>query len=70
MGMRENRVKKIKKFIDHILLLFRFEKKYFEKENINCKFVGHPLLEKNNKSKIDINQIIRKKQGNYINFSW
>ena len=26
---RENRVKKIKKFIDHILLLFRFEKKYF-----------------------------------------
>ena len=28
---RENRVKKIKKFIDHILLLFNFEKKYFEK---------------------------------------
>ena len=26
---RKNRVKKIKKFIDHILLLFDFEKKYF-----------------------------------------
>ncbi len=60
---RENRVKKIKKFIDHILLLFKFEKKYFEKENINCKFVGHPLLEKNNKSKIDINQIIEKNKA-------
>ena len=28
---REGRVKKIKNFIDHILLLFNFEKKYFEK---------------------------------------
>ena len=27
---REGRVKKIKKFIDHILLLFNFEKKYFD----------------------------------------
>ena len=28
---REGRVKKIKKFIDHILLLFNFEKPYFDK---------------------------------------
>ena len=32
---REHRVKKLKQFLDHILLLFPFEKKYFEKENIN-----------------------------------
>ena len=31
---RKNRVKKIKKFIDHILLLFNFEKKYSEEETI------------------------------------
>ena len=43
---REDRVKKIKKFIDHILLLFKFEKFYFDKEKVNCTFVGHPLLEK------------------------
>jgi len=55
---REHRVKKLKKFIDHILLLFPFEKKYFEKENINCTFVGHPLLEDNEKNKIDISNII------------
>ena len=55
---REGRVKKLKKFLDHILLLFPFEKKYFEKENISCTFVGHPLLEDNEKNKIDISNII------------
>ena len=43
---REGRVKKIKKYIDHILLLFSFEKSYFDKEQVSCEFVGHPLLEK------------------------
>jgi len=42
---RKNRVKKIKKFIDHMLLLFNFEKEYFDKENIKNTFVGHPLIE-------------------------
>jgi len=55
---RENRVKKIKTFIDHMLLLFNFEKKYFDKENIPNTFVGHPLLEKNKKSKFDLSNII------------
>ena len=41
---REGRVKKIKQFIDHIFLLFKFEKKYWEKEEVSCEFVGHPLL--------------------------
>ena len=31
---REHRVKQIKSFLDHILLLFPFEKKYFDKEGI------------------------------------
>tara|TARA_B100000401_G_C52766834_1_gene701148 strand:- start:727 stop:1494 length:768 start_codon:yes stop_codon:yes gene_type:complete len=58
---REGRVKKFKKFIDHFLLLFDFEKKYFDKENIKNTFVGHPLLEKNN-SKIDISNISKGKK--------
>ena len=57
---REDRVKKFKFFLDHILLLFNFEKKYFDKENIPNTFVGHPLLEKENKNKIDITNIISK----------
>ena len=59
---REGRVKKMKKFLDHVLLLFNFEKKYFDKENLKSTFVGHPLLddqlEKNN---ISIKPIIDKK---------
>ena len=55
---REGRVKKFKKFLDHILLLFDFEKKYFDKENIPNTFVGHPLLEQNLRDKIDLSSII------------
>ena len=58
---RENRVKKFKKFVDHFLLLFDFEKKFFDKENIRNTFVGHPLLEKKN-SKIDISNISKGKK--------
>ena len=60
---REGRVKKIKKFIDHILLLFNFEKSYFEKENMSYEFVGHPLLETSMESSIDINQILEKNKA-------
>ena len=55
---RAHRVKKLKLFLDHILLLFPFEKEYFEKENIKCTFVGHPLLESNENSKVDLNNIV------------
>ena len=55
---REKRVKKYQKFLDHLLLLFNFEKEYFEKENIKTTFVGHPLVEikKNN---IDISNLFK-----------
>jgi len=58
---RENRIKKFKKFVDHFLLLFDFEKKYFDKENIKSTFVGHPLLEKKD-SRIDISNISKGKK--------
>ncbi len=57
---RKNRVKKIKKFIDHMLLLFNFEKEYFEPENIKTTFVGHPLIEKNENVKTILNNLISK----------
>ncbi|MDC1112284.1 lipid-A-disaccharide synthase [Candidatus Pelagibacter sp.] len=59
---RKGRVKKFKKFLDHILLLFNFEKKYFDEENIPNTFVGHPLLENENKDKIDLSNIISNKK--------
>ena len=56
---REHRVKQLKSFLDHILLLFPFEKKYFDKEGIQSTFTGHPLLEEKEKCKVDISQIIK-----------
>ena len=56
---REHRVKQLKSFLDHVLLLFPFEKKYFDKEDIQSTFTGHPLLEEKGKSKVDISQIIK-----------
>ena len=60
---REGRIKKIKKFIDHILLLFNFEKTYYEKENMSHEFVGHPLLDTKIDGAIDINQILGKNEA-------
>ena len=57
---RKNRVKKINKFIDHMLLLFNFEKEYFDKENIKNTFVGHPLIESNQNNRIVIDSILPK----------
>jgi len=57
---REGRVKKFKKILDHILLLFNFEKKYFDKENITNTFVGHPLLENKKNIKTDLSNLIKK----------
>ena len=56
---REGRVKKFKKFLDHVLLLFEFEKKYFDKENIPNTFVGHPLLETKIDNKIDLSKVFQ-----------
>ncbi len=56
---REHRVKQLKSFLDHVLFLFPFEKKYFDKEGIQSTFTGHPLLEEGDKSKVDISQIIK-----------
>ena len=57
---RKNRVKKMKKFIDHILLLFDFEKKYFDEESIKNTFVGHPLLQNQDTGKTILNNLTSK----------
>ena len=56
---REHRVKQLKFFLDHVLLLFPFEKKYFDREGIQSTFTGHPLLEEKGKNKVDISQITK-----------
>ncbi len=58
---REGRVKKMKRFLDHILLLFDFEKKYFDKEKLKNTFVGHPILDNTDNKKIEINELLKGK---------
>ena len=55
---REGRVKKMKKYLDHILLLFKFEKKYFDKENLLNTFVGHPLLDDEIESNVKLDNLL------------
>lgn len=42
---RTGRVKTIKKIVDHMLVLFPFEEKFYQEHNVPCTFVGHPLLD-------------------------
>ena len=56
---RERRLKQLKLFLEHVLLLFPFEKEYFDKEGIQSTITGHPLLEEQEKSKVDTSQIIK-----------
>ena len=41
---RYSRIKKIRKYVDHIFIIFPFEKNIFEKEKIPYTYTGHPLI--------------------------
>lgn len=51
---KENRVKKIKAYIDHVYVILPFEKAFYAKHGIDAKFVGHPLLDE--VKDIEVNQ--------------
>lgn len=42
----EKRVYKIKKFINKVLVVFLFEKAFYEKFNVDAVYVGHPLTKR------------------------
>ena len=42
---KENRLKKIKKYIDKLIVILPFEKKYFKNHGIEVIYNGHPLVE-------------------------
>ena len=43
---RPKRIHKIGSLIDHMAVIFEFEKQYYEKAGIPVSFVGHPLVNK------------------------
>lgn len=42
----KGRVKKIRKLVDKMFVVFPFEVDFYKKENVNVEFVGHPLVER------------------------
>lgn len=42
----KRRVKKIRRFIDLMIVVFPFEKTFYEKHGVKAEFVGHPLVSK------------------------
>lgn len=42
---RPDRAKKFAAELDHLMALLPFEPPYFEREGLDCTFVGHPVLE-------------------------
>jgi lipid-A-disaccharide synthase len=41
----QNRVKKIKRLVDKMIVVFPFEKEIYENAGVNVEYVGHPLME-------------------------
>ncbi len=52
----------MKNYLDHILLLFKFEKKYFDKEKLLNTFVGHPLLDEEINDNVKLDNVINDKK--------
>lgn len=42
---REGRVKKLKKYVDRLFIVFPFEKEYFKKQGIPYTYCGNPLVD-------------------------
>lgn len=42
---KENRVKKIKRSVDHMYVILPFEKGFYKKHQMEVEYVGHPLLD-------------------------
>jgi len=45
----KGRIKKVKKYVDKMLVVFPFEVEFYKNENIDVEYVGHPLPERVNR---------------------
>ncbi|MCK5392781.1 MAG: lipid-A-disaccharide synthase [Candidatus Omnitrophica bacterium] len=64
---RKNRIKLIKKYIDEMIVLFKFEKEFYKKEGVTARYFGHPLLEIIKNQNIPTKKIISFLPGSRIN---
>lgn len=47
---KRRRVYKIRKVVDKMLCILPFEKKFYDNYNVDCQYVGHPLLDEISKT--------------------
>lgn len=60
---KENRVEKIKKFVDKLFVILPFEEAFYAKHNYKVNFVGHPLLdeiEERKKNILSLEEFVKK----------
>ena len=50
----KNRISKIKKYVDHLLVIFPFEVDFYKRYDIHATYVGNPLLDEIYNSNINI----------------
>ncbi|HIE36180.1 MAG TPA: lipid-A-disaccharide synthase [Candidatus Omnitrophica bacterium] len=55
---RKKRINLIKKYIDRMIVVFEFEKEFYEKEKVDVFYFGHPLLEIVKKINPQVKEII------------
>ncbi len=55
---KEKRIQIIKKYIDKMIVIFEFEKKWYQKRGVDVEYVGHPFLDIWNKG--DTENLIQK----------
>lgn len=57
----QGRVKKIKKYVDKMIVLFPFEKEFYAQAGVDVEYVGHPLIERiNNYDFLSKDELFRK----------
>ena len=55
---RKNRIETIKKYVDKMVVLFKFEEAFYKNENMDVLYFGHPLLEIIKEEDTEPNKII------------
>ena len=56
----KNRISKIKKFIDHLIVIFPFEVDFFKKFGIEVSYVGNPIFDEINKKRYKLSAYSKK----------
>jgi lipid-A-disaccharide synthase len=55
---RKKRIESIKKYVNRMIVIFRFEEEFYKKEKMEVYYFGHPLLEIIEKKNIEPKKII------------